>query len=138
MIRERLLIDTVFVQGLINRRDQHHALVRSFVSRMEVAEVWITEAILMEIANALSAIDRQGAADFIRGCYNTPNMNVVAVDSPLFMRGLDLYEDRPDKEWSLTDCISFLVMKDKGLAEALTTDHHYRQAGFLPLLLDAP
>jgi uncharacterized protein len=41
---------------------------------------------------------------------------------------------RRDKEWSLTDCISFVVMKERGLTEALTADHHFEQAGFKALL----
>jgi predicted nucleic acid-binding protein len=49
-------------------------------------------------------------------------------------RGLDLYDARPDKEWSLTDCISFIVMQDHGTYEALTGDHHFEQAGFVALL----
>ncbi len=49
-------------------------------------------------------------------------------------RGVDLYARRPDKAWSLTDCISFVVMADRKLTEALTGDHHFEQAGFLALL----
>jgi len=52
----------------------------------------------------------------------------------LFTRGLDLYHQRPDKQWSLTDCISFVVMRDRGMSEALTGDRHFEQAGFRPLL----
>jgi len=48
--------------------------------------------------------------------------------------GLELYARRPDKSWSLTDCISFVVMTDRGLTEALTGDHHFEQAGFRALL----
>jgi len=49
-------------------------------------------------------------------------------------RGLALYISRPDKDWSLTDCISFVVMKERGLTGALTADHHFEQAGFVALL----
>ena len=52
----------------------------------------------------------------------------------LFDRGLQLFSDRPDKEWSLTDCISFVVMGERSLTEALTSDHHFEQAGFTVLL----
>ena len=52
----------------------------------------------------------------------------------MFERGLDLFVNRPDKEWSLTDCISFVVMREHGLTEALTADHHFEQAGFVRLL----
>ena len=56
----------------------------------------------------------------------------------LFEAGCDLYEQRPDKEWSLTDCISFVVMHNHGLTDALTADRHFQQAGFQALLLDRP
>jgi predicted nucleic acid-binding protein len=59
---------------------------------------------------------------------------VAPVAQKQFDRGMDLYERRPDKDWSLTDCISFIVMKEKKLTEALTTDHHFEQAGFAVLL----
>jgi predicted nucleic acid-binding protein len=49
-------------------------------------------------------------------------------------RGIQLYDSRPDKQWSLTDCISFVVMQDRGIVEALTGDHHFEQAGFTALL----
>ena len=56
------------------------------------------------------------------------------MDDDTFARGFDLYARRPDKSWSLTDCISFVVMTDRGLTEALTGDHHFEQAGFRALL----
>ncbi|KCZ73499.1 putative nucleic acid-binding protein, contains PIN domain [Candidatus Methanoperedens nitroreducens] len=99
-------------------------------------EVWITEAVLIEIGNALSRSNRIAAAAFINSCYITPNVRVVSVDTSLLKRALDFYTNRGDKEWGLTDCISFLVMTDQGLKEALTADDHFQQAGFRALLLD--
>jgi predicted nucleic acid-binding protein len=66
----------------------------------------------------------------------TPNVKVVSVDSALLRRAIDFYHSRKDKEWGLTDCISFIVMEDHGLTEALTTDEHFQQAGFGALLRD--
>ena len=63
-----------------------------------------------------------------------PDFIVLEADQHLFERGLQLYENRPDKEWSLTDCISFVAMEEMGIAEALTGDHHFEQAGFTALL----
>ncbi len=59
---------------------------------------------------------------------------LIPFDQGLWRRGLDLYSRRPDKAWSLTDCISFVVMTDRGLTDALTGDHHFEQAGFRALL----
>jgi len=65
---------------------------------------------------------------------NDDHVNIIPASHDLFRRGLELYFKRVDKEWSLTDCISFTVMSDEGLAEALTGDHHFEQAGFTILL----
>jgi hypothetical protein len=63
-----------------------------------------------------------------------PKVDIVPVSEPLYARALQLYCERPDKEWGLTDCVSFLVMRDRSLSEALTTDEHFQQAGFRALL----
>jgi len=65
---------------------------------------------------------------------NDPAFRVVRATTELIERGKELYRRRPDKEWPLTDCISFVVMQDEGLTEALTGDHHFEQAGFKALL----
>jgi len=98
--------------------------------------VGITEAVLTEIGNALSGRLRGPAAAFIRRCYAAPNVTVIPVDTPLFLRAVALYESRPDKEWGLTDCISFVVMRDRHVVDAATGDRHFQQAGFRPLMLD--
>jgi hypothetical protein len=131
------LLDTVYVQALLNRADQHHTVALRLLPRVQAAlEVWVTEAVLIEIANALSAINRVLAVGFVRQCYSADNVRVVPVDTPLLIRGLQLYEARGDKTWSLTDCLSFVVMQEQGLTEAVTADHHFRQAGFRALMLE--
>lgn len=79
-------------------------------------------------------IDRVLAARFVRSCYAAANVLVVSVDTPLLLRALALYEARPDKQWGLTDCISFIVMQDNNLTEAVTADNHFVQAGFRALM----
>ena len=64
-------------------------------------------------------------------------MRVVSVDTSLLLRALELYRTRPDKTWGLTDCISFVVMQDHGLTDAVTPDTHFQQAGFRVLLVEA-
>jgi predicted nucleic acid-binding protein len=133
---ERLFLDTAFVQALLNRQDRYHAQAQALLPQVRAAaEVWITEAVLVEIGNALSAFHRQASVQFIEQCYHTANMRVVSVDSPLLLRALALYHSRPDKTWGLTDCISFVVMQEQGLTETVTADRHFLQAGFRALLL---
>ncbi len=136
MSDERLLLDTVFVQALFNQRDQYHARASTLLPRVRnAAEVWVTEAVLVEIGNALSAFNRQAAVQFIEQCYRTDNLTVVSVDSSLLNRALNLYAARPDKAWGMTDCISFVVMRERGLTDAVTADRHFVQAGFQALML---
>jgi hypothetical protein len=138
MSAERLFLDTVFIQALLNRHDQYHHQAKLILSRVRAArEVWITEAVLIEVGNALSALNREAAARFIHQCYATGNMRVVTVDTSLLDHALQLYRSRPDKTWSLTDCISFVLMEEQGLTQVVTADKHFQQAGFQALLLDA-
>ena len=81
-----------------------------------------------------SPLGRQSVVALISGLRRNPAVEIVSPSEELFNRGLDLYSRRIDKSWSLTDCISFVVMADRGLTEALTGDHHFEQAGFRALL----
>ncbi len=131
----RLFLDTAFIQALLNQRDQYHDQAKALLPVVrEAREVWVTEAILVEVGNALAAHDREAAARFVRLCYQTPNIEVVTVDTVLLEEALALYADRPDKEWGLTDCISFVVMQEQELTAAVTTDGHFIQAGFRALM----
>jgi len=138
MSLERLFLDTAFIQALLNRRDQYHTQAEALFPRVRAAaEVWVTEAVLVEVGNALSELDRMAASQFIERCYHTSNMHVVSVDTPLLMRALRLYREHPDKIWGLTDCISFIVMQEQKLTDAVTTDGHFVQAGYCALMLEA-
>jgi len=137
MKAKRLFLDTAYVLALLNPNDIYHKKAKELLPSIHLAqEVWITEAVLIEIGNALARSNRSAAVAFINSCYTTPNINVVSMDSLLLQRAIELYNNREDKEWGLTDCISFIVMEDHGLMEALTTDEHFQQAGFQALLLE--
>jgi predicted nucleic acid-binding protein len=134
---DRFLLDTAFIQAFLDKHDSYYRQAVAFEPRVRSArEVWVTEAVLIEVANALSGINRIGAAEFISSCYRTPNMRVVTVDTPLLTHALDVYQSRQDKTWSLTDCISFVVMEQQGISQAVTTDRHFTQAGFQALLAE--
>jgi predicted nucleic acid-binding protein len=98
-------------------------------------DIVTTEWVLAEVADAMAgSVNRLAAAAFIRDLCSDPNVTVVRASSDWFERGLQLYEQHRDKDWSLTDCISFAIMKKEALTEALTGDHHFAQAGFRLLL----
>jgi len=135
---ERLFVDTSFLLALLNQRDEHHAAAVKVSRRFpECRELWSTEAILLEIGAALRATSQRRIAvriwdDF----HNDRRCHVVPISGLLLKRGMDLFRNRPDKAWSLADCTSFVVMSDHHLAEALTCDQHFVQAGFRALLLE--
>jgi predicted nucleic acid-binding protein len=131
---ERFLLDTFFALALLNPRDEFHADARAVFPRVRTAgQIVVTEAVLTEIANYFGDGNRRAAVDFIEQLISQPNVHVVNVDSSLFRTSLDLYKERPDKHWGLTDCISFVVMERLSLTDALTGDHHFEQAGFRTL-----
>jgi hypothetical protein len=127
----RYFLDTFFAAALLNEGDGYHDRAREWLTPVRAAqEVWTTEAVLIEIADTLSAIDRLAAAEFIWRLRRAANVRIAKVDLDVIERGLKLYESRRDKTWGLTDCISFLVMQEQGLTDALTADEHFTQAGF--------
>jgi predicted nucleic acid-binding protein len=132
---DRLFLDTAYALALLNRRDRYHNAARGLFERVRRArEVWTTEAVLIEVGNSLARLNRAEAVIFIRSCYEAPNMRVVAVDTSRLRRAVQRYEERSDKSWGLTDCLSFEVMEDHALTEALTADVHFEQAGYRILL----
>ncbi len=126
--------DAFFYVALINRHDAYHVRAMSY-ARTYHGSVVTTEWVLAEVADALAASTarRQVLAAFNQLSAD-PDTRIVGASSELFAHGLELYNQRSDKAWSLTDCISFVVMQEQGIAEALTGDHHFTQAGFAALL----
>ena len=135
---ERLLLDATFIAGYLNVRDQHHDAARRCIKLVkEAGEIVITDAVLIEVGNLLcSTRQRQQAAQFIEACFTTANITVVTVDSELLHRALQFFRNHEDKEWGLTDCISFVVMHDLKLTAAVSADSDFRQAGFRALMLE--
>lgn len=126
--------DTAFYLALINPRDQFH---RSAVDLNDTLKtpMMTTAWVMLELANALAqSRGRENFAQVIDSLRSEADVTLIEPERGLFDRGCQLYAARGDKEWSLTDCISFCVMKENGLKEALTPDHHFAQAGFRPLM----
>jgi predicted nucleic acid-binding protein len=125
--------DTFYFLALINDRDAMHARALQFADRS--CRLVTTAWLLTEVGDALSAPEnRPTFLELLDTLQTSPDARIIGATDELFQRGLELYRRRMDKEWSLTDCISFVVMADEHLAEALTGDRHFEQAGFAPLL----
>jgi predicted nucleic acid-binding protein len=127
--------DSFYYIALLNPNDQFHAIALEATRQLQrpiVTTLWI----LTEVGDALSAITvRKRTHDFLRHIQTDPNVTLIADPSPWYERGLRLFGSRADKNWSLTDCISFEVMTHRQMRDALTGDHHFVQAGFRALLL---
>ncbi len=126
--------DTSFYVALVNPRDLAHAKAMQIGERIR-GPVWLTDFILLELGNVLS---RPGQRDLfarmVERLRSDANVRIIPASRELLDRGLGLFCRRADKAWSLTDCISFTIMKEGRLADALTTDFHFEQAGFTALL----
>ena len=126
--------DTFYWVALANRNDASHQKATEF-ARRHTGQSLTTEWVLCEVADGLASARHRHLIQSLRTLWRTDErLTIVEASHELSERGLDLFCDRPDKEWSLTDCISFVVMQEQGILEAATADHHFEQAGFVPLL----
>jgi hypothetical protein len=126
--------DTSFFLASLNPDDQLHERAIS-VSREVTALRLTTGFVLLEVGNAMSrAALRSRFVEFYTWLGQHPRVRIVPVSEELFHRGYELYAAREDKDWSLTDCISFIVMREEELQAALTHDQHFEQAGYKALL----
>jgi predicted nucleic acid-binding protein len=129
--------DTVYWVSLVNPRDAFHHDTIATAKQLGDHRIVTSEMVLVEVLNFLSAHGtalRQAAVDLVYAIAGAQGVELVPQDSQLFREALTLYRDRPDKQWSLTDCASFLIMEQRGLTEALTLDQHFEQYGFRALL----
>jgi len=92
------------------------------------------------VGNVNNALSRQryrrAAIQLLTSLHADPSIVIVSLSASLYQRAFQLFEERSDKEWGMTDCLSFVVMEERSVHEALTADHHFRQAGFRALLLE--
>lgn len=123
-------VDTFAFIAWMHEDDASYNLVSEYIEAF-TGQLVTTEWVLVELADALSHPSaRASAVELIEFVRDEPQYEIVPYDMEVFDAGFDLFAKRPDKEWSLTDCISFAVMAERGLTDALTADHHFVQAGF--------
>jgi uncharacterized protein len=125
-----LFIDTGYVIALINANDRYHQSALIWAKTYDRHPVITTDAVLLEIGNALSRVARSEAAEIINYFQTAPEATVIPLNPQLFASAMHLYTKYQDKTWGLVDCLSFVVMEERKLSTALSFDRHFIQAGF--------
>lgn len=129
-----VFIDSWYFIASIDYSDSHHRNAERLARFVIGPSSFTHEGVLAEVLAYFSdggAHVRATAVAMVRRAF--VDFQVITVDHDLFLRALDLYERRPDKEYSLTDCVSMVVMRERGVTHVLTNDHHFRQEGFTVL-----
>ncbi len=133
-----ILIDTGYLIAMLRPTDELYQRALAW-SRAIRDRFIVTEHVLWETINELSApVERPTAHRMLTEIMADQSCQIVHASPSLFDAGARLHSQRPDKAWSLTDCISFHIMQEHGITSALAYDHHFQQAGFDPLLRRDP
>ena len=137
MIRAERFVDTGYWIALTDVGDQHHRRARALAAAVRPPFV-TTDAVLIEVGNTPSAARwRELSIALLDDVHTSPDIEVVPLTPELFDRAVVLYRSRGDKEWGLTDCVSFVVMQERGITDALAAHQHFVQAGFRALLRES-
>ncbi len=135
----KFFLDTAYVIALSAVTDQYHQKAEILSRQIETEAIPLitTRAVILEIGNALAKLRYRAAAiELLDSLEEDLNVEIIPLSEELYSQAIELYRQRPDKEWGITDCISFVVMQDYGVTDALTTDEHFNQAGFKALLIE--
>jgi predicted nucleic acid-binding protein len=132
---ETLFVDTSYIVALVNTRDQYHQKALQLTEIFNRNRLVTSEGVLLEIAGAFSAKFKKAAIDIIESFISSDNIVIIPMSPDLFSLSFNLYKKYADKEWSLVDCMSFLIMREMKVHSALTADAHFKQAGFDSLLV---
>lgn len=133
-----IFVDTGFLVALAQPTDELHQRARAWASRIN-EPLLLTQYVHLEVMNHLSRVaDRARAGLITSHVLSSPGYEFLYVSEEGYRAGLELHQARQDKEWSLTDCISFHIMRERGIRKALAFDQHFEQAGFVALLRQDP
>lgn len=130
----QVFADTSFFVAFLNARDVDHAVAAAHMARYE-GQIITTDWILVELGNFLARCSNRNLfTSFVHDLPTDPRMEILPADRKQFDAGCALYESRSDKAWSMTDCISMVVINQRAICDVLTADHHFEQAGYNILL----
>jgi hypothetical protein len=133
----RLFVDTSAWLALVNRSDSlHETATQIYNERFAAGWRFLTHTgVMLEVGNGLSRARLRHLAVGLKSRLDGSNrVEIISITDDLYEAGWKLYKERPDKDWGIVDCVSFVLMEERVLTEALTADHHFEQAGFTKLL----
>ncbi len=133
ILSDSVFLDTAYAIALASATDELHLEALPLAEELEASgtRLLTTWAVPLEIGNALSKVQyRHAAVQLLSSLRTDPSVEIIPLSDQLFEQALKLYSERPDKEWGLTDCVSFVVMQARSITDALTTDEPFQQAGF--------
>lgn len=134
-----IFADTGYWIALFNPRDDLHAKALTISRAIQGRSILTSQMVLTEFLNYYASLGqsfRQQAVQVVRNLQQAAEVEIMPQTDKQFQAALTFYDQRPDKEWSLVDCASFLIMEERNLRESLAHDEHFQQAGFVPLLRD--
>lgn len=132
-----IFADTLYWIAILNPRDTYHTSAVRLDDQLKRAKLVTSELVIVELLTYFSGYGepfRIKAAEFANELLRIPNVEVVRFTRDYLVKSIEMYHSRGDKEYSLTDCNSMLIMKEKGINEALTYDHHFAQEKYVVLL----
>ena len=139
MPRRQAFMDTSFVLALENQDDAFHGVARQLAAdcSRDNTTLVLLWGIWLEVLDGFARLSRRPKGiELLRRFYDEQVYHTYRLNKSLFDQATALFAARLDKEWGLTDCVSFVLMRQLGISEALTADQHFIQAGFRALLLE--
>jgi uncharacterized protein len=133
----RVFIDTSYLIAILEPTDDRHEKAKAVSMSLGNSQQITSEMVLTEFLNAFCTkgkFFRQMALNVLDDLRSDPNVEIVPQSSELFEQACQYYRQRPDKQYSLTDCASMVIMKEKSLDQVITHDRHFQQEGFIALL----
>ena len=133
---KKTFVDTAFILAVVSEKDELHQKSRELVKIYGTLPWMTTDLVLYEVANSLARNAKPQAQKIISEFLEADGIEIVYASPALFRKGFALYCKYADKTWGLVDCVSFVVMRETGITDALTNDKHFQQAGFNALMRD--
>jgi uncharacterized protein len=133
-----VFLDTAFALALANSKDLLHdrAVILADELQDQSRRLITSRPVLLEIGNTFAKLRyRTTGIQILSSLEADRSIEIIPLTNDLYHKAFQLYRERFDKEWGLVDCVSFIIMQERGITEALTADRHFEQAGYTALLL---